>query len=333
MRLITSKTLRLRLIYLPALILLLAGLAHAATPTKKFEAGKKAKVTGTITGRHGDLVIINVKKESTSAIVNITDNTKVEREKSLRLRRADMDVTAMVPGLTITAEGVGNSKGQLDAGKITFSPDVFAVEVAEEQEIEANKSAAANAQTTANQGVAAAGQAQTSANKAQSSANQAQGTANQAGQLAAAAGTGAVIDANAIALVNQRVSDLGNYTTVVEAALFFDPDQSSLSADDKKALDKLASDATSTQNYMIEIAGYASSTGTKAQNQKLSDERASAVAQYLRDTANVPMRRILAPAGYGASHAAAPNSDPEGRDINRRVDVKVLVNKGLTEGV
>jgi outer membrane protein OmpA-like peptidoglycan-associated protein len=333
MRLITSKTLRLRLIYLPALILLLAGLAHAATPTKKFEAGKKAKVTGTITGRHGDLVIINVKKESTSAIVNITDNTKVEREKSLRLRRADMDVTAMVPGLTITAEGVGNSKGQLDAGKITFSPDVFAVEVAEEQQIEANKSAAANAQTTANQGVAAAGQAQTSANKAQSSANQAQGTANQAGQLAAAAGTGAVIDANAIALVNQRVSDLGNYTTVVEAALFFDPDQSSLSADDKKALDKLASDAVSTQNYMIEIAGYASSTGTKAQNQKLSDERATAVAQYLRDTANVPMRRILAPAGYGATHAAAPNTDPEGRDINRRVDVKVLVNKGLDEGI
>jgi outer membrane protein OmpA-like peptidoglycan-associated protein len=333
MRLITSKTLRLRLIYLPALILLLAGLAHAATPTKKFEAGKKAKVTGTITGRHGDLVIINVKKESTSAIVNITDNTKVEREKSLRLRRADMDVTAMVPGLTITAEGVGNSKGQLDAGKITFSPDVFAVEVAEEQQIEANKSAAANAQTTANQGVAAAGQAQTSANKAQSSANQAQGTANQAGQLAAAAGTGAVIDANAIALVNQRVSDLGNYTTVVEAALFFDPDQSSLSADDKKALDKLASDAVSTQNYMIEIAGYASSTGTKAQNQKLSDERATAVAQYLRDTANVPLRRILAPAGYGATHAAAPNTDPEGRDINRRVDVKVLVNKGLDEGI
>jgi outer membrane protein OmpA-like peptidoglycan-associated protein len=45
------------------------------------------------------------------------------------------------------------------------------------------------------------------------------------------------------------------------------------------------------------------------------------------------MRRILEPAGYGASHAAAPNSDPEGRDINRRVDVKVLVNKGLNEAI
>jgi outer membrane protein OmpA-like peptidoglycan-associated protein len=324
MRLVTIKT--LRLLYLPALALLVGSFAHASTPTKKFESGKKAKVTGSIVARNGDLVIINVKKESSSAIVNITDSTKIEREKSFRLRRADMDVTAMVPGLTITAEGVGNSKGQLDAGKITFSPDVFAVEVAQEQQIEANKSAAANAQTTANQGVAAAGRAQTSANQAQSSAN-------QAGQLAAAAGAGAVLDANAISLVNQRVSDLGDYKTVVEAALFFDADQSSLAPDDKKVLDKLASDAMSTQNYMIEITGYASSTGTKALNQKLSDERAAAVADYLRNSANVPMRRILEPAGFGTSHAAAPNSDPEGRDINRRVDVKVLVNKGLNEAM
>jgi hypothetical protein len=43
------------------------------------------------------------------AILNITDNTKFEREKSFRLRRADMDVTGMPPGLTIIAEGVGNN--------------------------------------------------------------------------------------------------------------------------------------------------------------------------------------------------------------------------------
>jgi outer membrane protein OmpA-like peptidoglycan-associated protein len=110
------------------------------------------------------------------------------------------------------------------------------------------------------------------------------------------------------------------------------PDQASLSKDDQKALDKLASDAMSTQNYMIEATGYASSTGTKAQSQKLSDERAAA-ADYLHNSANVPMRRILEPAGYGATRAATPNSDPEGRDINLRVDVKVLVNKGLGEAI
>jgi outer membrane protein OmpA-like peptidoglycan-associated protein len=331
MRFMMVKTQRVR--YISAFIVLLAGLAHAATPVQKFDAGKKAKVTGTIVSRDGDLVVIKLKKTSASAVLNLTDNTKIEREKSFRLRRADMDVTAMVPGLTVSAEGVGNSKSQLDVSKVTFNPDTFAVEVAEEQQIEANKSAASEAQSTANQGVSAAGQAQSSANQAQSSANQAQGTANQAGQLATVVGAGAIMNANDIALVNKRVSDLGEYKTVVEAALFFESDQATLSDDDKKVLDKLASDAASTPNYMIEIAGYASNTGTKTQNQKLSDERAGVVAQYLRNTANVPMRRILAPAGYGATHAAATNADPQGRDINRRVDVKVLVNKGLDQGV
>jgi outer membrane protein OmpA-like peptidoglycan-associated protein len=45
------------------------------------------------------------------------------------------------------------------------------------------------------------------------------------------------------------------------------------------------------------------------------------------------MRRILAPAGYGATHPDATNTDPMGRALNRRVDVKVLVNKGLNEGM
>ena len=305
---------------------LLASLGHAATSVQKFEAGKKAKVTGKIVSRSGDLIIINVKKQDTSAIVNITDDTKFDRERALRLRPASMDATAMVPGLTITAEGVGNAKGQLDASKIKFDPNVFDIEIAQEQQIEANKASAGAAQTTANQGVAAA-------DNAQSSANQAQATANQAGQVAVAAGVGAMVNADDIAQVNHRVSDLGEYNTVIEAALFFESGQSALSDDDKKVLDKLASDAMQTQNYMIEVAGYASNTGTKALNQKLSDDRATAVTQYLRNAANIPKRRILAPAGYGASHAAAPNSDSLGRDINRRVDVKVLVNKGLDQGM
>lgn len=178
----------------------------------------------------------------------------------------------------------------------------------------------------------AAGQAQASANLAQQSANQAQQSASQAGQMAVAAGAVGISDAQAIQLVNQRVSDLGSYQTVEEAGVFFDTGEDKLSDDDRQALAKLAKDAATVQNYMIEIAGYASSTGTKAENEKLSDERAAAVTDYLRNVANVPMRRILVPAGYGASHPAANNKTSLGRDINQRVDVKVLVNKGLVEG-
>jgi outer membrane protein OmpA-like peptidoglycan-associated protein len=307
-------------------LVLLAGLAHATTQIQKMDEGKKAKLTGMIVSRDGDVINIRLKDKATVVKVCLTDTTKFERNKDLRLRHADMDVTAMLPGLTITAEGVGNGRGELDAAKITFSPDVFSIETAEEQQIEANKASANEAQTTANQGVAAAGAAQSSANQANAAAGQAQSTADAAGGIA-------VADADAVSLVNQRVSDLGSYKTAVAADLFFEQDQSTLSADAKAVLDKLATDAKSTENYMIEIAGYASSTGTKALDQKLSDERATVVAEYLRDADNVPMRRILAPAGYGASHAAAPNSDPLGRDINRRVSVKVLVNKGLGEDI
>src|SRR5271169_5589221 len=133
-----------------------------ATATPQITADQKSKVTGTIVSRMGDFVKVKDKKSGQVEVISISDNTKIERRKGKYefLRHQDMDLTAMVPGLTIEAEGVGNAKGQLVANKISFVPDVFAVEVAEEQQIIANKAAAGQAQTTANQGVTEAGQAQ-----------------------------------------------------------------------------------------------------------------------------------------------------------------------------
>jgi outer membrane protein OmpA-like peptidoglycan-associated protein len=293
------------------------------------EAGKKAKIKGTIMSRSGDLIKISDKKDGSLVVVDLTDSTQIERTKDFRFRHADMDVTAMVPGLTIEAEGVGNAQGQLEANKIKFDPDEFAVEVAEEQQILANKSAAKNAQNTANQGVADANAAQSSANQAQSSANQAQSSANQAQSTAVAAGAVGLMDADAIAHVNKRVSDLDDYKTVAAAGIYFPSDNATLDDAAKADLSKLASIALPLDGYMIEVAGYASSTGSKELDQKLSSERAYAVTRYLRDQGNIPMRRILAPAGYGSTHPDATNSDPEGRALNRRVDISVLVNKGL----
>lgn len=298
-------------------------------------ADQKAKVTGTIVSRSGDLVKITNKKTGASTIILVTDNTKVERKKFKHefFVHKDMDVTSMVPGLTISAEGVGNAKGQLVAKTISFVPDTFSVEVAEEQQIMANKAAAANAQTTANQGVQQAQVAQASANQAQASADQAQKSANKAGKEAEEAGELAVYNAADIDMVNKRVSDLDQYKTVGEAAIFFDSGKSNLDDAAKADLAVLSGYIKGLDNYMIEISGYASSTGTKQDNQKLSADRAAAVTHYLMEKMNVPQRRILAPAGYGASHPAGDNKDPQGRALNRRVDVKVLVNKGLNEGV
>ena len=307
-------------------LMFLGSLGYAAMPSPaQIAAGQKTKVKGTIASRNGDIVNIKDAKTGTRVVVVITDDTKIERKQgAFKFRRTDMDVTAMLPGLGIEVDGVGNAKGQVDASTITFSPNDFAIEMAEEQQIMANQAAAKNALVTANRGVS---EAQT----AQSSANAAQTSANEAGSAASAAGALGVMDAAAVTQVNKRVSDLGDYTVVAEAGIYYPSDGSTLDDAAKADLNKLAQIAMSTNGYMIEVAGYASKTGSKELNQKLTDARAETVADYLRDVGNIPMRRILAPAGYGATHRASTVSDPQGRALDRRVDVKVLVNKGLND--
>jgi outer membrane protein OmpA-like peptidoglycan-associated protein len=83
---------------------------------------------------------------------------------------------------------------------------------------------------------------------------------------------------------------------------------------------------------LIEIAGYTSNTLGTEVDQKLSEDRAAAVAVYFREK-DIPIRRILIPVGYGASHAAVSNKDLRLRELNDRVDIKILVNKSLGSGV
>lgn len=311
-------------------IVLIASFAFAATTNKthQFVQGEKAKVSGVIASRNGDLVRIRDKKSGEVIVVSIGDTTHVERKnhKFPFYRHTDLDVTALLPGLTIEAQGVANSNGQLEASKISFTPDDFAIEVAQEQQVLANKAAAQSAQSTANEAATAAG-------AAQSSADQAQTSADQAGLQAEAAGVVGLADAAAIAAVDQRVSDLDDYTIESENDVLFDRDSTVLKEEAKPALADLAKLAKSFHGYLIEISGYASNTLGSKTDQKLSEKRAAAVARYFYEVQNIPMRRILMPVGYGSTHRLANNTDTVGRELNRRVDVKVLVNKSLEEGM
>ena len=318
-------------------VILLANHAVSASGDKarQLSQGDSAKLSGLILSRDGDLIRLHDNKSGEVVVVRIDDGTKVERTKFKFpfYRHVDMDVTALLPGLNIEAEGVGNSIGQLDAHKISFSPDDFAIEVADEQQVVANKAAAQNAQTRADQGAKEASQAQTLADGAQNSADTAQNSADQASTVAQTAGALGVAEAAAVAGVDQRVSDLDDYKNEFEVDVFFPEGSTVLGETAKRDLDNLADIAKSLNGYMIEISGYAAHHKFSiAQDQKLSEERAAVVTRYFLEVKNIPMRRILVPVGYGATHPVASNQNAQGRDLNRHVDVKVLVNSGIGQG-
>jgi hypothetical protein len=147
-------------------------------------------------------------------LVKIAGTTNIGRRKDLQafFQHTDKSVTALVPGLTIKAEGVGNAEGELEANKIKFCLDLFAVTAAPERQIRDNNAAVGRAQTTVEQGVANAATAQGSADQAQTTANQGVATA----QTASVAAT-----ANTVGAVDQRISDLGDYVTVDRTGVCF----------------------------------------------------------------------------------------------------------------
>jgi len=316
----------------------LANHVLAANPgkTRQLFQGESTKVSGSIVGRDGDLIRIREKKSGDLVVIRIDDGTKVERTKSKFpiYRHVGMDVTALLPGLSIEAEGVGNSSGQLDAHKISFSPDDFAIEVADEQQASADRAATQRAQDTADQAAKEASQAQISADQAQNSAYAAQSSADQASTAAQTAGALGLVDAAAIAGVDQRVSGLDNYKNEFEVDVFFAEGSTVLTESAKKDLANLADIAKSLNGYMVEISGFAAHHKfSTAVDQKLSEERAAVVARYFLEVKNIPMRRILVPVGYGATHPVASDDSAQGRYLNRHVDVKVLVNGGVGQGM
>jgi len=104
-----------------------------------------------------------------------------------------------------------------------------------------------------------------------------------------------------------------------------------LSADSKTKLDELATKALNSKGYVLEVSGFTDTTGSVARNRALSQRRADNVIRYLVENHRIPLRRIVTPYGYGESNPVAENNSRTGRAENRRVEVKLLVNKGLMQ--
>lgn len=110
--------------------------------------------------------------------------------------------------------------------------------------------------------------------------------------------------------------------TVVLDNIFFEIDKATLLPESKKELEELVDLLTDYPHMRIEINGHTDNTGSDAHNQQLSEARAKAVVHYLLEE-KVEKDR-LSYAGHGENQPVATNDTPEGRQLNRRVEFKML---------
>jgi outer membrane protein OmpA-like peptidoglycan-associated protein len=132
-----------------------------------------------------------------------------------------------------------------------------------------------------------------------------------------------------VAAVNNRVDALDDYDVKENVAVTFRVNSAVLSPEAKRQLDEFAEKVANAKAYTIEVSGHTDSTGSEAKNFRLSRARAEAVVQYLAVNHKIPLRRFVTPMGYGKTESVADNSTASGRAQNRRVEVKMLLNRGL----
>ena len=113
-----------------------------------------------------------------------------------------------------------------------------------------------------------------------------------------------------------------NIVMAMPGNVTFDVNKANIKPQFYSVLDRLASILNERNQTLIEVAGHTDSTGSDAVNLPLSRDRAHSVAAYLAGRNVVSTR--LAELGLGAAHPIADNASPEGRQINRRVEITLI---------
>lgn len=281
----------------------------------------EAEVKGMITARAGATLIVS--SSAGNVTVVLTADTTMKDDKGLfGLSKQPLSDVVLIPGLKVEVEGKADEHGRIVAKTITTDGD----------DLETAEMIEAGLHPTAEQ---------VEANVRRLEAHSAQLDAHSA-QIAELAAQKQMIETNSAANKQQmeqnikyieettsRFSALSEYDVKDAATINFNVGSSEISTQDQEQLTKLAQTAVGLAGYIIEVTGYADSTGSAAMNTKLSEDRAKAVVTYLMQQANVPTRHIIAPGAMGEYGPAATNETKAGRAENRRVEVKILVNKGI----
>lgn len=256
--------------------------------------GAKLKFKGVVIGRDADTFTIR-DRNRTDYHVAITDRTSIKTHGGFLRGGKKYPATDILRGLIVEVEGRGDQQGRLLAEKIRFNESDMRAAITSDTRVTPVEE------------------------------NQ-QRLAGQMDELYAVAAE-ARSDA---AAANERISELDDYDVQETVAVTFRTNSAVLSPQAKDELDALAAKANGVKGYVIEVAGHTDSTGSEAKNFRLSRQRADAVVQYLAVHHKIPLRRFVSPMGYGKTEFVADNTTAAGRAQNRRVEVKMLLNRGMT---
>jgi len=269
---------------------------------------QSTKVEGIIKARNGDSMTLQT-ADGASAVVLLTDNTQVGQVQGVfKARRKEMSMAALIPGLAVKVEGTYNDQSQLVATSVAFKGN----------DLEDAKKINAGMHET---------QAQAQQNKAELEKHKAelqkQNAALQQQQQQIAA------NKTAIDAAVERFGQLDDYYILDEVTVYFANGKVDVEPSYRPQLLALAEKAKNVNGYVIEVKGFASSAGSVALNQKLSEDRANEVVHVLIQEGHIPLTRMLAPGAMGESEQIGNDTTAEGQKENRRVVVRVLQNKAV----
>jgi outer membrane protein OmpA-like peptidoglycan-associated protein len=254
--------------------------------------------------------------------VLLTADTEVKSHKKGAFRGSkEYGASYILRGLRLEVDGVGNSAGQLVADKIRFDEqdlrsaqalkatvDPIEAEMSEKFRQQQAESERLAGQIEENRALTS--QAQASADAAAEAAKKAQQTADYA---------------------NNRINGLDDFDSIKTVTVLFNTGSASLGPKAKATIDEAAAwvKTQNTKGWVMAVIGYADTTGSSQRNIDLSERRANAVIYYIVSKYKMPLNRLIQPFGYGQLEPVADNKTKTGRSKNRRVEIRLMVNKGI----
>jgi outer membrane protein OmpA-like peptidoglycan-associated protein len=302
------------------LIALVIGISSAIAQDAQLRnvaSGQKLKLSGVIVSKMDDSTFIIRDTTGVDTRVVITPTASIKNKAFFGGDK--FTPTALVRGLNLEVEGNGDGTGALAATKVRFERRNLEVT----QSIE-SRVAPAEARLTA---------AEENAQRVSGQIDELMAISNAARGGAKAAQDTADAAVEGVNATNRRINDMDDYVVQSSDMVNFRVNSAKLSPEAKAKLDAIAQASSSLKGYFIEITGFASAEGSTAHNKALSQRRAQAVIDYMIETHNIPLRRIGQSFGFGELQAVADNTTREGREQNRRVEVKLLVSRGLNQNV